>query len=92
MSRNNEVNILYIDQPNQVGYSYDTLTNVTVDLAKTDWGSSNTRVEDFSEVVPEQNVTFSVGTTSSQNVSHTANTTAHAAVALWHFAQTWFEE
>ncbi|KAK0617470.1 Alpha/Beta hydrolase protein [Immersiella caudata] len=26
---NNEVNMLYIDQPTQVGFSFDTLTNVT---------------------------------------------------------------
>ena len=47
---------------------------------------------DFSNGVPEQNLTFLVGTTGSQNVSRTANTTNHAAVAFWHFAQTWFEE
>ena len=33
-----------------------------------------------------------MGTAGSQNLSHTANTTTHAATALWHFAQTWFEE
>ena len=33
-----------------------------------------------------------VGTTGSQNLTHTANSTTHAATALWHFAQTWFEE
>ena len=47
---------------------------------------------DFSNGVPEQNATCMVGTVSSQNVSYTASTTRHAAVALWHFAQTWFEE
>lgn len=46
----------------------------------------------FADGVPESNVTHRVGTFASQNVSNTANTTAHAAVALWHFAQTWFEE
>ena len=91
--RNNEVNILYIDQPNQVGYSYDTPTNITVDLAGSDdMDDDLTEVADFSDGVPEQNATFFVGTKSSLNVSHTANTTSHAAVAIWHFAQTWFEE
>lgn len=47
---------------------------------------------EFSDGVPEQNNTFMVGTLSSQNVTHTVNSTRHAAVALWHFAQTWFEE
>ncbi|KAF1352374.1 secreted carboxypeptidase-like protein [Delphinella strobiligena] len=32
-SWNNEVNILYIDQPNQVGYSYDIPTNISLSLA-----------------------------------------------------------
>lgn len=47
---------------------------------------------DFSSGVPAQNATYLVGTASSQNVSSTANSTQHAAVAFWHFAQTWFEE
>jgi carboxypeptidase C (cathepsin A) len=50
-SWNNEVNMLYLDQPVQVGLSYDELTNVTV--------SSEYGVEpaDFSNGVPEQNNT-----------------------------------
>ena len=90
-SWNNEVNLLFLDQPNEVGYSYDTPTNVTVTLTPEEFGQ---RIEqaDFSHGVPEQNTTFMVGTLSSQNVSHTVNSTRHAAVALWHFAQTWFEE
>lgn len=88
---NNEVNMLFLDQPNQVGYSYDVATNITMALLPEQFGS---RIEpaDFEEDVPEQNATFMVGTLSSQNASHTVNSTRHAAVALWHFAQTWFEE
>lgn len=47
---------------------------------------------DFSNGVPEQNNTFLVGTMSSQRETSTANSTQNAAIALWHFAQVWFEE
>ena len=86
-SWNNEVNMLYIDQPVQVGYSYDTPTNGTLDQI-----SGNITIADFSDYVPESNNTLFVGTFPSQNSSFTANSTFHAAHALWHFAQTWFEE
>ncbi|KAF2170191.1 hypothetical protein M409DRAFT_19794 [Zasmidium cellare ATCC 36951] len=91
-SWNNEVNLLFIDQPNQVGYSYDVLTNVTVDIGPHGEQDEYIKPADFSEGIPEQNNTFLVGTSSSQKESHTANSTHHAAVALWHFAQTFFEE
>ncbi|KAK6844736.1 serine carboxypeptidase [Apiospora arundinis] len=42
--------------------------------------------------LPEANLTSHYGTFASQNLSQTANSTAHAAHALWHFAQTWFFE
>ncbi|KAL9623539.1 MAG: hypothetical protein Q9160_002220 [Pyrenula sp. 1 TL-2023] len=85
--------MLYIDQPVQVGFSYDTPTNVTVNNGHGDGYLGNRiTVTDFSDGIPKQNSTFFVGTMASQNASHTANTTHHAAVALWHFVQTWFEE
>lgn len=91
-SWNNEVNVLYLDQPNQVGYSYDVLTNVTSSIQDGPFFGLEVHPANFSGGVPEQNLTFLVGTTGSQRVTHTANSTNHAAVALWHFAQTWFEE
>ncbi|RDW63714.1 hypothetical protein BP6252_11259 [Coleophoma cylindrospora] len=87
-SWNNEVNMLYLDQPTQVGYSYDVLINGTKDTST----GVITIGADFSDGVPKQNNTFLVGTFPSQNSSLTANSTVHAAHAFWHFAQTWFEE
>lgn len=96
---NREVNMLFIDQPVQVGFSYDGLYNGTLDLlaaAGFDYDPETLKgpieLRDFEEGVPETNATFYVGTFASQNSTHTPNTTEHAAVALWHFAQTWFEE
>ncbi|KAF3771034.1 carboxypeptidase S1 [Cryphonectria parasitica EP155] len=99
---NNEVNVLFIDQPVQVGFSYDSLNNGTYELLRNnpmeselsgddEW--SPIRLRDLVDgEVPEQNATFYVGTFPSQNLTQTPNSTEHAAVALWHFAQTWFEE
>ncbi|KAE9375155.1 carboxypeptidase S1 [Stipitochalara longipes BDJ] len=86
-SWNNEVNILYIDQPAQTGFSYDVLTNGTLDQV-----SANISIVDFSAGTPESNNTILVGTFPSQDANSTANTTAIGAHALWHFAQTWLQE
>ena len=94
-SWNNEVSLLYIDQPVQVGFSYDTLLNGTLNFASPNEGDferGRPSLSNFPEGVPEQNNTFLVGTFASQNVTYTANSTMHSATALWHFAQTWFEE
>ncbi|MCJ1231921.1 hypothetical protein MMC12_008600 [Toensbergia leucococca] len=91
-SWNNEVNMLYIDQPVQVGFSYDVLANGTLNQAGGDEWSGKIEISDFSEGVPDQNNTLYVGTFASQINTSIANSTLHAATALWHFSQTWFEE
>ena len=88
-SWNNEVNMLYIDQPNQVGFSWDILTNGTID--QTD-PSAAINPTNFTSAVPPTNNSFSVGTFPSQEPGNSANDTQNSARALWHFAQTWFQE
>ena len=80
--------MLYIDQPDQTGLSYDILANGTQDLTD---GSGNVMISDFSSGVPTQNNSFLVGTFPSQLLNSSANGTTNAARALWHFAQVWFQ-
>jgi carboxypeptidase C (cathepsin A) len=86
-SWNNEVNMLYLDQPVQVGMSYDSLTNITNNV-----DTGDVEVADFSNGVPAQNASFYVGTYASQDANLTTRGTENSARALWHFAQVWFQE
>lgn len=79
---------LYIDQPNQVGLSYDVLVNGTQDLLNP---SGDVIVDDFTSGVPKQNSTFLVGTFPSQLLNSSANGTTNSARTLWHMAQVWFQ-
>ena len=82
--------MLYIDQPVQVGFSYDSLVNGTINQLLS---PVNVTVEDFSTSgVPAENNTFLVGTFPSQNPNKTADTTSDAALAIWHFIQTFTQE
>ena len=87
-SWNNEVNMLYIDQPVQTGFSYDELVNGTVDIITGEMAA----LADGA-AIPEQDLRQTlVGTFPSMNSATTLNTTDNAAKAVWHFLQAWLEE
>lgn len=79
--------MLYIDQPVQVGFSYDELRNVTRNLLGGGWQTLND-----TEPIPAQNATFQVGTAPSGDANSTSQGSVNAAHAMWHFAQVWFQE
>jgi hypothetical protein len=82
--------MLYLDQPNHVGFSYDFLTNGTLNQLVSD---TIVTPQNFSVTgIPAVNTTFLIGTFSSQDPANTANTTGNAALSFWHFAQAWFQE
>lgn len=88
-SWNDKVNMLYIDQPVQVGFSYDELTNGTLDQIES---PVNYQPADFSEGVPETNLTFTTGTFSSKKFTNAWNTTIAGAPVMWEFMQAWIQE
>ncbi|OKL57635.1 hypothetical protein UA08_07173 [Talaromyces atroroseus] len=82
-----ESNMLFVDQPTFTGYSYDVLTNATVD-----YSTSTITPSDFSNGLPEVNNTFAVGVFGSQNLNGTVNSTTTGAEELWDFMQVWLNE
>ncbi|OAX81189.1 hypothetical protein ACJ72_04469 [Emergomyces africanus] len=78
-------NLLFVDQPVQAGFSYDSLRNGWLDLL------SSSYTFPLSPVPPGQaertSSTFLNGTFSSHDVGMTANTTAIASRAVWHMLQ-----
>ena len=83
----NEANVMYVDQPVQVGLSYDSPQKVSFDLIK-----GNVTLLNETTGIPDQNTTLTVGTWSSTDTYKTSYGSVQAAYALWHFAQTWFQE
>lgn len=75
-------NILYVDQPNQVGFSYDTPTNGSLNLFTSIVAQPPTDVPSG-----QPDYTFLNGTFSSNDANKTANTTEIAARAIWHMLQ-----
>ena len=94
-SWNENVNMLYVDQPVTAGFSYAKAVNSTWNLL---WDGSDgsytpaTPFEAYDGAVPEENSTLLYGTFPDQNLAYTANTSVIAARILWHFAQLWFAE
>ncbi|KAI9696691.1 MAG: hypothetical protein M1820_008065 [Bogoriella megaspora] len=85
-SWNNNVNMLYIDQPNMAGFSYDTIVNASYNLITgeiTPLGQG---------VTTTQNQTNLFGKFASQNPNNTIKALGQGARAVWHFAQLWFQE
>lgn len=83
-------NMLFIDQPNQVGFSFDTATNASFDLYMGELYEPPTSP---SRGLPEYmylNGTFGTASSSvAKSRATTANTTEIAAQATWHFLQAW---
>ncbi len=77
-------NMLYIDQPAQTGFSYDTVTPGVLNTLTGD--------HDVTGATKAGGWTALNGTFSSQDPTKTANATGIAARAVYHFLQLWFDE
>lgn len=75
-------NMLYVDQPNQVGFSYDEPTNGSLNLFT---GELEQPPVERPADIPA--TAFIDGTFSSNSENSTANTTEIAAHAIWHMLQ-----
>ncbi|KAK5172754.1 uncharacterized protein LTR77_002874 [Saxophila tyrrhenica] len=81
-SFNENVNVLYIDQPAQVGFSYNALMNATSD------GFLFKPVKEGKPLPTGSNADL-LGTFPTQKYSETATTTVQAGRTIWHFAENW---
>lgn len=75
-------NMLFVDQPTQVGFSYDVLTNMSLNLLDETLSAPPSTVP-----ASQPSYTFLNGTFGSGNQSATANTSSIAAQSMWHFLQ-----
>ena len=89
-SWNDKVNMIYIDQPVQVGFSYDSL--ITGAINETDLPFV-AKPQDYQKTPPPPtNATYLTGTFVSQNPATSPNSTEASAAPFWHFMQTFLQE
>lgn len=83
-------NMLFIDQPNQVGFSYDSATNASLNLLSKELFEPPASLPNDLPSFMFLNGTFGSENENDKNAAATtANTTEIAAAATWHFLQTW---
>jgi carboxypeptidase C (cathepsin A) len=83
-------NMLFIDQPNQVGFSYDIAMNASFDLLSSAVFEPSTGPSSRLPSFMYLNGAFGTANSNAKvPYATTANTTEIAAAATWHFLQTW---
>ncbi|KAI1872840.1 uncharacterized protein JN550_003714 [Neoarthrinium moseri] len=87
-SWNSGANMLYLDQPVQVGFSYDELVTGTVNETLSPFLVTKSNAS----VVGGDDLNALPGIFPSQKPSQTVNTTASSARAMWWFLQSWLQE
>lgn len=82
-------NMLFIDQPNQVGFSYDTATNASYDLFANEVREPATAETDLPSFLNLDGTFGTANSNEKESWSASSNTTEIAASATWHFLQSW---
>jgi carboxypeptidase C (cathepsin A) len=82
-------NILFIDQPNQVGFSYDTATDASYDLFTNEVYEPASAPGDLPSYLNLEGTFGSANSNEQTPWSTSSNTTEIAASATWHFLQSW---